>query len=386
VVRVATYGHPTRPPAARSVMMGTLYPPVRHPARQPPERSPMTDMTWPDVLGRITQRDNLGEDEVRWAMGQILAGEAADSQIAAFAVGLRMKGETVAEMTAIIDAMLDFSERVDVDGIVVDTCGTGGDRSGSINVSTMSALVVAGAGVRVAKHGNRAASSACGSADLLEHLGVAIDISPEEVARCIRDASIGFCFAPRFHPAMRHAGPVRRALGVPTLFNFLGPLANPAGVRRQALGVSDAAMAMRMAGVLERRGAERALVFYGHDGLDELTTTTESTVVELRDGELHTFELDPVELGFALVPPEALKGGDAACNGEIARRVLAGEPGPARDITLLNAAAALVVADAAPSLAEGVELAAASVDEGRAAAALARLVAVSNASSDGEAA
>jgi anthranilate phosphoribosyltransferase len=346
----------------------------------------MTDMTWPDVLGRITQRDNLGEDEVRWAMGQILAGEAADSQIAAFAVGLRMKGETVAEMTAIIDVMLEFSERVDVDGVVVDTCGTGGDRSGSINVSTMSALVVAGAGVRVAKHGNRAASSACGSADLLEQLGVAIDISPADVARCIREASIGFCFAPRFHPALRHAGPVRRALGVPTLFNFLGPLANPAGVRRQALGVSDAAMAMRMAGVLERRGAERALVFYGHDGLDELTTTTESTVVELRDGELRTYELDPVELGFALVPEGAIKGGDAPCNADIARRVLDGEPGPARDITLLNAAAALVAADAAPSLPEGVELAAASLDGGRAAAALDRLVSVSNASRDGEAA
>ena len=346
----------------------------------------MTDMTWPDVLGRITRRDNLSDDEVRWAMGQILAGEAADAQIAGFAIGLRMKGETVDEMTAIIDAMLEFSERVEVEGVVVDTCGTGGDRSGSINVSTMSALVVAGAGVRVAKHGNRAASSACGSADLLEHLGVAIDIGPADVARCIRDASIGFCFAPRFHPALRFAGPVRRALGVPTLFNFLGPLANPAGVRRQALGVSDSAMAMRMAGVLERRGAERALVFYGHDGLDELTTTTESTVVELRDGELRTYQIDPTELGFPTVGDDELKGGDAAHNAAIARRVLAGEAGPARDITLLNAAAALVVADAAPSLVEGVELAAASVDEGRAAAALDRLVAASNRSLDGEAA
>jgi anthranilate phosphoribosyltransferase len=346
----------------------------------------MTDMTWPDVLGRITRRDNLSDDEVRWAMGQILAGEAADAQIAGFAIGLRMKGETVDEMTAIIDAMLEFSERVEVDGVVVDTCGTGGDRSGSINVSTMSALVVAGAGVRVAKHGNRAASSSCGSADLLEHLGVAIDIGPVEVARCIRDASIGFCFAPRFHPALRFAGPVRRALGVPTLFNFLGPLANPAGVRRQALGVSDATMAMRMAGVLERRGAERALVFYGHDGLDELTTTTESTVVELRDGDLRTYQIDPTDLGFPVVGADALKGGDAAHNAAIARGVLAGEPGPARDITLLNAAAALVVADAAPSLVEGVELAVASVDEGRAAAALDRLVAASNLSLDGEAA
>jgi anthranilate phosphoribosyltransferase len=346
----------------------------------------MTDMTWPDVLGRITRRDNLDDDDVRWAMGQILAGEAADAQIAAFAIGLRMKGETVDEMVTIIDTMLEFSERVEIDGLVVDTCGTGGDRSGSINVSTMSALVVAGAGVRVAKHGNRAASSACGSADLLEHLGVAIDIGPAAVARCIRDASIGFCFAPRFHPAMRFAGPVRRALGVPTLFNFLGPLANPAGVRRQALGVSDSAMAMRMAGVLERRGAERALVFYGHDGLDELTTTTQSTVVELRDGELRTYQIDPVDLGFPVVGEDALKGGDAARNATITREVLAGEAGPARDITLLNAAAALVVADAAPSLVEGVELAAASVDEGRAAAALDRLVAASNRSLDGEAA
>lgn len=336
------------------------------------------DITWPEVLGCITRRESLAHDQIRWAMHQILAGSAVDAQIAAFAVGLRMKGETVSEMATIIDAMLEHGTRVEVDGVVVDTCGTGGDRSSSINVSTMSALVVAGAGVQVAKHGNRAASSSCGSADLLEALGVAIDIGPEGVARCIRTASIGFCFAPRYHPAMRHAGPVRRAIGVPTLFNFLGPLANPAGVRRQALGVSDPAMAMRMAGVLERRGAERALVFYGHDGLDELTTTTTSTIVELRDGDIHTSQLDPADLGIPYADPADLRGGDSAWNAAIARRVLDGEPGAARDITLLNAAAALVVADAAGSLPEAVELAASSIDGGGAAAALDTLVKVSN--------
>jgi anthranilate phosphoribosyltransferase len=338
----------------------------------------MTDISWPEVLGCITRRENLADEQIQWAMGQIFSGDAVDAQIAAFAVGLRMKGETVSEMAAIIDAMLSHGTRVVVDGVVVDTCGTGGDRSNSINVSTMSALVVAGAGVQVAKHGNRAASSSCGSADLLEGLGVAIDIGPEAVARCIQEASIGFCFAPRYHPAMRYAMPMRRAIGVPTLFNFLGPLANPAGVRRQALGVSDPSMAMRMAGVLERRGAEHALVFYGHDGLDELTTTTTSTIVELREGDIHTSELDPSDLGIPLADPAALRGGDRSRNADIARRVLDGELGAPRDITLLNAAAALVVAEAAPSLPEAVELAARSIDTGAARDALDTLVKVSN--------
>src|SRR5437667_10277346 len=231
-------------------------------------------------------------------MTDVLAGDATPSQIAGFIVALRIKGETVEEMTGLLRTMLEFGERVTVPEAVlqglVDTCGTGGDRSGTINVSTIAGLVVAGAGAPVCKHGNRAASSACGSADVLEALGVVADLGPHGVARCIAEAGIGFCFAPRYHPAMRHAGPVRRELGVPTVFNFLGPLANPARVRRQVLGVSDKNMAEKMAAVLRARGAERALVVFGHDGLDELTTTTTSTVVELcEDGELRRYELDP---------------------------------------------------------------------------------------------
>ncbi|HEX8581242.1 MAG TPA: anthranilate phosphoribosyltransferase, partial [Acidimicrobiales bacterium] len=264
------------------------------------------------------------------------------------------------------------------DGLV-DTCGTGGDRSRTINVSTIAALVVAGAGGRVCKHGNRAASSACGSADLLEALGVAIDLGPAGVARCIDEVGIGFCFAPRFHPAMRHAGPARRELGVPTVFNFLGPMANPARVRRQVLGVSDPSMAERMAQVLGANGAERALVVYGHDGLDELTTTTTSTVLELRDGGLRTYVVDPVELGLAPADPAELKGGDAATNASLARAVLGGEPGPRRDVVLLNAAAGLVAAGLADDLVDGLVLAASSIDEGRAAATLDRLVDISTA-------
>src|SRR3954453_21259175 len=245
---------------------------------------------WPTVLGSLTAGEDISPDSAAAAMAEILAGNATPAQIAGFIVGLRMKGETVDEMVGLLTAMHDAAESVplaDVTG-VVDTCGTGGDRSHSINVSTIAAIVVAGAGVKVCKHGNRAASSACGSADLLEALGVTIDLEPARVARCVDEAGIGFCFAPRFHPAMRHAIPTRRELGVPTVFNFLGPLANPAGVRRQVLGVSDARMADKMAGVLGQFGSERALVVYGHDGLDEHTTTTTSTVLQLEDGSLRT--------------------------------------------------------------------------------------------------
>jgi anthranilate phosphoribosyltransferase len=234
----------------------------------------------------------------------------------------------------------------------------------------------------VCKHGNRAASSACGSADVLEALGVAIELDPAAVARCVEKAGIGFCFAPRFHPAMRHAGPTRRELGVPTVFNFLGPLANPARVRRQVLGVSDARMAEKMAGVLKARGSERALVVFGHDGLDELTTTTTSTVVELcEDGELRRYELDPAAHGISRADPSALRGGDAAANVAATRAVLAGEAGAQRDIVVLNAAAGLIAAGVASDLAEGLSAAAAAIDDGRAARALDQLIEVSNAES-----
>ena len=316
---------------------------------------------WPGILGPLTSGEDLTTEQAAGAMAEILSGEATPAQVAGFIVGLRMKGETIEEMAGLLSAMQDASEYVpltDLDG-VIDTCGTGGDRSHSINVSTIAAFVVAGAGAKVCKHGNRAASSACGSADVLEALGVAIELDPAAVARCVEKAGIGFCFAPRFHPAMRHAGPTRRELGVPTVFNFLGPLANPARVRRQVLGVSDARMAEKMAGVLKARGSERALVVFGHDGLDELTTTTTSTVVELcEDGELRRYELDPAAHGISRADPSALRGGDAPANVAATRAVLGGEPGAQRDIVVLNAAAGLIAAGMAADLAEGLSAAA----------------------------
>lgn len=334
---------------------------------------------WPPVLDKLLRREDLTPDEAAAAMSAILEGTATPVQIAGFAVALRAKGETAAEIAALARTMLAYAERVEVAGPLLDTCGTGGDRSGTINVSTAAAFVAAGAGARVAKHGNRAASSECGSADLLEALGVAIDLGPAGVARCIEEAGIGFCFAPRFHPALRHAGLPRRELGVPTTFNFLGPLANPAGARRQALGVSDPAMAERVVSALAELGAERALVFFGHDGLDELTTTTTSAVWELRDGEVTSFVLDASDYGIPRARPDDLLGGGPERNAEVARSVLDGAPGPARDIVVLNAAAALVVAGLVEGIGEGVEAAGKSIDDGRAASCLERLVAVSTA-------
>ncbi|MBM3672308.1 MAG: anthranilate phosphoribosyltransferase [Actinobacteria bacterium] len=327
---------------------------------------------WPDVLGRLMRREDLPDDVVAQALRAILAGDATDAQIAGFAVALRAKGETTSELATLVRTMLEFAARVDVDRpeTLIDTCGTGGDRSGTVNVSTMAAVIAAGAGARVAKHGNRAQSSDCGSADVLEALGVAIDLDGKGVARCIDEAGIGFCLAPTFHPAMRFAGPPRRELGVPTTFNFLGPLANPAGVRRQSIGVSDPVMAERVVGALAELGAERALVYFGDDGLDELTTTTTSTVFELRDGAVTRSSVDPTVFGLPVADRRSLAGGDAAANAAVVIRTLEGEPGPVRDIAVLNAAAALVVAGIADDLAGGVEVAAAVIDDGRARATL----------------
>jgi len=335
---------------------------------------------WAAVLGTLAARRDLTAEQARAAMAEILEGAATPAQIAGFIVALRMKGETVGELGGLVDAMLAAAERVTLppDERVVDIVGTGGDRAHTINVSTLSALVVAGAGGRVCKHGNRAASSATGSADLLEALGVRIDCGPEEVAHCVAEAGIGFCFAPRFHPAMRHAGPPRRELGIPTAFNFLGPLANPAGVRRLMIGVADASMAERMVGVLAARGSEHVLVVHGDDGLDELTVSTTSQVIELRDGEVRDYSVDPKELGITPAPTEALVGGDPPTNADLARRVLAGDAGPHRDIVCLNAGAGLVVAGMAVDLAHGLRAAQAAIDSGGAAAALDRLVVVSN--------
>jgi len=338
---------------------------------------------WPAILRTLVAHEDLTSTQTRAALAEILDGTATPAQIAGFVIGLRMKGETIEEMAGCVAAMLGAAEPVDLDGLdPVDTCGTGGSaarRTGAFNVSTIASFVIAGAGASVCKHGNRAASSTSGSADLLDQLGVVFDLGGDGVARCVREAGMGFCFAPRFHPAMRHAVPTRRELGVPTVFNFLGPLANPARVRRQVLGVSDPRMAEKMAGVLEARGAERALVVYGHDGLDELTTTTTSTILELADGEVRTYVVDPAGLGLAPATPDELKGGDAATNAELARRILDGEPGPHRDLVVLNAAAGLVAAGVAGDLPAAVQSAAAAIDQGRAGEGLERLVLTSQA-------
>ncbi|HET9692537.1 MAG TPA: anthranilate phosphoribosyltransferase [Acidimicrobiales bacterium] len=338
---------------------------------------------WPGVLSELAAGRHLSAGQAAAALGEVLAGDATSAQIAAFVFGLRCKGETVEEMRGLVAAMLAAAERVQVGpelaDRLVDTCGTGGDRSGTINVSTIAALVVAGAGVPVCKHGGRAASSKAGSADVLEALGVAIEVPPDGVRHCIETAGIGFCFAPRYHPAMRHAVPTRRELGVPTAFNLLGPLANPARVRRQVVGVGDPAAATRMCEVLVAGGARSVMVVHGDDGLDELTTTTTSTVVAWAAGDdaPRVATVDPADLGLAPAAPGDLVGGDAATNAALARAVLEGAPGAHRDIVVLNAAAALVVAGVADGMAAGLEAAAASVDSGAAATALERLVAAS---------
>jgi anthranilate phosphoribosyltransferase len=346
----------------------------------------MNAALWPDVIGRLLRREDLPDALIEEAMSVILAGDATDAQIAAFAVGLRAKGETAAELAALVRTMLQFAEHVDLtdlDEPIVDTCGTGGDGAGTVNVSTMAAIVTAASGARVAKHGGRAASSNCGSVDVLESLGVVIDLGPEGVSRCVREVGIGFCFAQRFHPAMRFAAPVRRELGTPTTFNFLGPLANPAGANCRTVGVSDPVMAERVIRTLATLGVDRALVFFGHDGLDELTVTTTSTVYELEHGEVRIFDVDPLDVGIPRADMGALAGGDASGNAQAVHQVFAGATGPIRDIVTLNSAAALLVADAVPDLAAGVEQARAVIDDGRAAATLEAFVRVTVAAREG---
>jgi len=339
---------------------------------------------WPGVLRRLVAGDDLTAAEAGTVLGEILEGLAAPSQIAAYVVALRMKGETVAEVAGMVDAMLAAAETITLPAGIdpVDTCGSGGSptrRVAAFNVSTIASFVIAGAGGRVCKHGGRAATATSSSADLLEALGVAVELGPDGVVRCLEEAGIGFCFAPRFHPAMRHAGPVRRELGVPTVFNFLGPLSNPALVRRQVLGVSDPAMAEKAAGVLLARGAERALVVHGHDGLDELTTLTTSSVIELRDGELRRYTVDPADLGVLHDDPSAVRGGDVSVNVDLTRRVLDGERLGHRDLVLLNAAAGLVAAGVVDDLADGIAAGGEAIDQGKAAAVLDDLVRVSKA-------
>jgi anthranilate phosphoribosyltransferase len=344
--------------------------------------------TWPQVLAALLSGQELTRDEAAWAMAEIMEGEATPVQVAGFAMALRAKGETAVEVAGLVESMLARAVRLPVSDALrdraVDTCGTGGDRAHTVNISTLAALVVAAAGVPVIKHGNRAASSQSGSADLLEAFGVRVDLPAESVARWVVVFGIGFCFAPLFHPALRHTAVARRELGVPTVFNVLGPLTNPAQPAAQAVGCADARLAPVLAGVLARRGVS-ALVMRGDDGLDELTTTTTSRVWRVAGGEITEHVVDPTELGLTRVDPSALRGGDAPRNAEIGHRMLAGETGPVRDAVLLNAAAALVAAGTVdgPSLTDGLsaalERAAQTVDTGAAAALLASWVEVSQA-------
>jgi anthranilate phosphoribosyltransferase len=344
--------------------------------------------TWPTLLAALLAGESLNADDTAWAMTEIMAGAATDAQIAGFAVALRAKGETTDEVIGLVRAMLAHAAPLEIAGPVVDTCGTGGDRAATVNISTMAALVVRGAGVNVVKHGNRAASSACGSADLLEELGVVVDLAPEDVRRCVEASGVGFCFAPVFHPAFRYTGPPRRELGVATVFNFLGPLTNPSRPAAQAVGVADERMAGVMAGVFAARGTS-ALVFRGTDGLDELSVSAPSRVWVVADGAVREDSVDPAEIGIATAPDGALRGADAPHNAAVTRRLLEGEAGAIRDAVVLNAAAALVAVDGPTSAPVSAQLAAAlpraaeSLDSGAAAAALESWINASKASRGG---
>jgi anthranilate phosphoribosyltransferase len=333
---------------------------------------------WPPILGRLLAREDLSREDAAGAMRRMMSGEATPAQVAAFVVALRAKGETSDEVAGLASVMLELAPRVEVPGPVVDTCGTGGDRAGTINVSTIAAIVAAGAGAVVAKHGNRAASSRCGSADLLEALGVKVALPPDDVARCLAEVGIAFMFAPVFHASMAHAAGPRREMGIPTVFNFLGPLTNPARPAAQVVGVADARMQPVLAGVLADRGT-RAFVVRGGDGIDEITTTGATKVIDVEGGAMREMQLEPEAFGIAPAGAADLLGGDPAANAEVARSVLSGRPGPARDIVLLNAAAALVVAGMSNGIPEGLAAAAESVDTGRAEATLSRWVEVSTA-------
>ncbi|MGP0223167.1 anthranilate phosphoribosyltransferase [Paenarthrobacter sp. NCHU4564] len=347
-----------------------------------PASAPVASNTWPGLISALIDGDDLAAANTEWAMNTIMAGDATPAQIAGFLVALRAKGETVEELAGLVAAMLQNANEISITGEKLDIVGTGGDRLNTVNISTMASLVAAGAGAKVVKHGNRAASSTSGSADVLEALGVRLDLTIEQVARNAEEAGITFCFAQVFHPSFRHTAVPRRELAVPTAFNFLGPMTNPAHVQASAVGVANARMAPLVAGVLARRGS-RGLVFRGDDGLDELTPTGPSTVWEIRDGAVTEQVFSPAELGIAPSTVADLRGGDAAANAAVVREILDGKTGPVRDAVLLNAAAGLVAADLT---AEGPLLgrmqaayakAADAVDSGKAAAVLQKWTALS---------
>jgi anthranilate phosphoribosyltransferase len=333
-----------------------------------------------EAIEKLVNRVNLSEADTIDVMNQIMTGEATPLQVASFLTALRMKGETVEEITGAARVMREKAHRVNVGGkTVLDTCGTGGDQKGTFNISTTSAFVVAGAGVDVAKHGNRSVSSRSGSADVFEALGVRVTATPAVVERCLAEAGIGFFFAPTFHPSMRHAAQARRELGVRTAFNLLGPLTNPAGATRQLVGVPRPEFTELLARALMLLGSERAWVVHGADGIDEISTTGYTKVSECRNGSVNTFYLHPADVGVAKALSSALKGGDAHENAAIIQNVLAGARGPARDVVLLNAGAALFVAGVASSVEDGIARGSQALDRGEARRTLERMVAASTA-------
>ena len=344
---------------------------------------PEQNRTWPEVLSTLISGRDLDSATATWAMDEVLQGNATPVQIAGFAVALRAKGETVDEIGGLADAMLARAKQLDLDQDAVDVVGSGGDRANTVNVSTMASIVAASAGAKVIKHGNRAASSLCGTADCLEELGVALEVPVEHHAEILDQVGMTFLFAPYFHSSLRHAAGARRELGVQTTFNFLGPLSNPARPRAQAIGVANGHLAPLMAGVMSQRGG-RGLVFHGLDGLDELTTTTRSSVWLFADGRVVATELDPTILGLSSAAPEDLTGGPPAHNAQVVRDLVEGRRGPVRDIVLLNAAAALVAYDSPDleggfdeQLRGGLVRAAEAIDSGAAAALLDRWVPLS---------
>jgi len=328
-----------------------------------------------DAIHRIAKhRESLSRQNAREVMGEVLAGRASDAQIAALLVALHMKGETVDEIVGFAEAIraaatpigVPKNSLLDASGTgrdaLVDTCGTGGDASGTFNISTATALCVAGAGVRVAKHGNRSASSKCGSADVIEALGVKISLPPERVAKCLEEVGIAFLFAPAIHTAMKNVQAARRELKLPTVFNLLGPLTNPANASAQVVGVYSADLVEKLAEALAMLGLRRALVVHGNDGLDEITITGPTRVAEMRDGQVHAYEITPEDFGLQRAPLESISGGDVQDNADIIRSILSGERSPRRDVVLLNAAAALVAAGRADTIQEAVPIAAYSID------------------------
>lgn len=338
---------------------------------------------WSDVIGRLVAGEDISSGEAQEVMNTVLRGEASPSQISAFLVALRAKGETADELQGMLSSVLAASSTVDLPTEIASRCidivGTGGDRSHSVNISTMASLVVAGVGVPVCKHGNRAASSQCGTADVLEALGVTIELDGVGVARCVVEAGMGFCFAPVFHPAFRHAGPSRRDIGIPTAFNLLGPMANPAAVNFMVVGVGDPSVASTMAQVLGTRGVRCAWVVHGDGGMDELSLSGSCSVTQLRNGEVTNFDIDATSLGLARADVAAVKGGTPQHNAQVVRDVLAGEHGPIRDIVVFNAAAGLVVAGSAETMSVALEQAAESIDTGAAQEVLNALISISRA-------